>query len=93
MTEPQIQPQVIGMGPLLAPEQIQLQLQQQQQMQQTPWLMDDSALLDLDMAGLEGDPSWEGWDDLVRDFQMEADNQGGLREIRGPTLGSMGTWW
>ena len=92
MTEPQIQPQVIGMGPLLAPEQIQLQLQQQQ-MQQTPWLMDDSAFADLDMAGLEGDPSWEGWDDLVRDFQIEADNQGGLGEIRGPTLGGMGSWW
>lgn len=93
MSEPQIQPQVIGMGPLLAPEQIQLQMQQQQQMQQTPWLMDDSALVDLDMAGLDGDPSWDGWDDLVRDFQMEADNQGGLGEIRGPTLGGMGTWW
>ena len=95
MTEPQIQPQVIGMGPLLAPEQMQLQLQQQQQqqMQQTPWLMDDSALLDLDMAGLDGDANWEGWDDLVRDFQMEADNQGGPGEIRGPTFGGMGTWW
>jgi hypothetical protein len=94
MTEPQLQPQVIGIGPVLAPEQIQLQMQHQQQMQmqghQTPWLMDDSALLDLDMAGLEGDPSWEGWDDLVRDFQMEAGNQG---EIRGPALGGMGTWW
>ena len=94
MTEPQIQPQVIGMGPLLAPEQIQLQMQlQQQQMQQAPWLLDDSASLDLDMAGLDGDPSWEGWDDLVRDFQMEADNQGGLGEIRGPSLGGMGQWW
>lgn len=77
---------------MLAPEQIQLQLQQQQ-MQQAPWLMDNNAFADLDMAGLDGDPSWEGWDDLVRDFQMEVDNQGGLGEIRGPTLGGMGTWW
>jgi hypothetical protein len=92
MTEPQIPSQVIGMGPMLAPEQIQLQLQQQQ-MQQAPWLMDNNAFADLDMAGLDGDPSWEGWDDLVRDFQMEVDNQGGLGEIRGPTLGGMGTWW
>ncbi|KAG0651731.1 Bikaverin cluster transcription factor bik5 [Hyphodiscus hymeniophilus] len=94
MSEPQIQPQVIGMGPRLAPEQIQLQMQQQQrQMQQTPWLLDDSALVDLDMAGLDGDPNWEGWDDLVKDFQMEADNAGGLGEIRGPALGGMGSWW
>jgi hypothetical protein len=93
ISESQIQPQVIGMGPLFAPEQMQLQMLQQQQMQQTPWLMDDSALLDLDMADLDGDPSWEGWDDLVRDFQLESDNQGGLGEIRGPALGGMGNWW
>ena len=90
-------PQVVGMG-MLAPEQIQLQLQQQQaQMLQQgaqPWLMDDNALLDLDMNALDGDgdTNWEGWDDLVRDFQMEADNQ--MPEMaRGPTLGGMGTWW
>ena len=81
---------------MLAPEQIQLQLQQQQaQMQQQgmqPWLMDDSALLDLDMNALDGEVGWEGWDDLVKDFQMEADNQ--LLEMsRGPTLGGMGSWW
>jgi hypothetical protein len=83
-----MQPQIVGMGPLLAPEQVQLQLQQ---MQQTPWLMDDSALVDLDMHGLEGEVSWEGWDDLVRDFQMESDMQAG--EIRAPALGGMGSWW
>jgi len=92
-SEPQIPSQVIGMGPSLAPEQVQLQMQQQQQQLQQPWLMDESGLLGLDMAGLEGDPNWEGWDDLVRDFQMDVDNQGGLGEIRGPTLGGMGTWW
>lgn len=95
MTSPQLQPQVIGMGPSFAPDQIQLQLQQ---MQQTPWLMDDNAFADLDMAGLDGDPNWEGWDDLVRDFQMEAESQGaggvGVGDIRGPTvLGGMGNWW
>jgi hypothetical protein len=85
-----IQPQVVGMG-MLAPEQIQIQLQQQQQgMQQTPWLMDDNALLDLDMNGIDGDVNWEGWDDLVRDFQMEVDNQ---PDRTGPTLGGMGSWW
>jgi len=76
---------------MLAPDQIQLQLQQQQGLQQTPWIMDDNALLDLDMNGLDGDVNWEGWDDLVRDFQMEVDNQ--PERQRGPTLGGMGSWW
>jgi hypothetical protein len=81
-------PQIIGVGPNYRPEQIQLQLQQQQQQQQqqTPWLMDDNALLDLDMQGLEGDESWEGWDDMVKDFKIgETDVQ--IGEIRGPILG------
>lgn len=85
-----MQPQVVGMG-MLAPEQIQLQLLQQQQgIQQTPWLMDDNALLDLDMNAVDGDVNWEGWDDLVRDFQMEVDNQ---PDRTGPALGGMGSWW
>jgi hypothetical protein len=89
-----MQPQVVGMG-MLSPDQIQLQLQQQQQqqqqgIQQTPWLMDNNALLDLDMNTLDGDVNWEGWDDLVKDFQMEVDNQ---PDRVGPTLGGMGSWW
>jgi len=86
--ENMLPPQIIGMGPTFAPDQIQLQLQQHQQQQipQTSWLMDDNALLDLDMHGLESDMSWEGWDDLVKDFKMEeASMQPG--EIRGPVLG------
>jgi hypothetical protein len=92
-TSAMMQPQIVGMG-MLAPEQIQLQLQQQQQQQQMagqqPWLMDDNALLDLDMNAVDGDVNWEGWDDLVRDFQMEADQ---MPDARGPTLGGMGNWW
>jgi hypothetical protein len=82
------------MGPMLAPEQVQLQMQAQQQaqMQQTPWLMDESALLDLDMSDLQGDVNWEGWDDLVRDFQLQTDQEMG-NGGRGPTLGGMGQWW
>ncbi|KAF4618365.1 hypothetical protein G7Y89_g14938 [Cudoniella acicularis] len=83
-------PQIVGMG-MLAPEQVQLQMQQQAGSQQTPWLMDDNALLDLDM-NLDGDVSWEGWDDLVKDFQMEVGNPQ-IDMQRGPTLGGMGTWW
>jgi len=88
-----MEPQIVGMG-MLAPDQVQQQLQQQLQQQQppqTPWIMDDNALLDLDM-NLDGDVNWEGWDDLVRDFQMEAGNQN-MDMQRGPALGGMGTWW
>jgi hypothetical protein len=81
-----MEPQIVGMG-MLAPEQVQQQFQQQATQQQTPWLMDDSALADLDMA--DGDVNWEGWDDLVKEFSMEAQPL----DQRGPALGSMGTWW
>ncbi|KAK6613127.1 fungal specific transcription factor domain-containing protein [Botrytis cinerea] len=83
--------QVVGMG-MLAPEQIQHQLQMQQQQQQLqgqnqiPWLMDDNALLDLDMNALDGDPGWAGWDDLARDFQ----NQTGQQGPDANTLGALG---
>ncbi|KAL2063739.1 hypothetical protein VTL71DRAFT_5544 [Oculimacula yallundae] len=90
-------PQVVGMG-MLAPEQIQLQMQQMQQhdqavQQPAPWLLDNNAMLDLDMTAVEGEINWDGWDDLVRDFQMEADNGQQPDMTRGPTLGGMAQWW
>jgi hypothetical protein len=86
-------PQIVGMG-TFDPEQIQLQLQQQQQsqgqQQQTPWLMDDSALVDLDMNGLESE-NWGGWDDVVKDFQMVAENN---QSADRPGMGGFyGNWW
>jgi hypothetical protein len=88
-------PQVIGMG-MLAPDNVQLQMQQQQDiqagLQPTPWIMEDNAILDLDMNGLDGEVNWEGWDDMVRDFQMEQLNQPS-EMARGPTLGGMAQWW
>ncbi|KAF7856989.1 hypothetical protein EAF04_009749 [Stromatinia cepivora] len=89
-----VSPQVVGMG-MLAPEQVQLQLQIQQQQQQlqgqnqTPWLMDDNALLDLDMNALDGDVSWSGWDDLARDFQIQT----GQQVPDANALGGAGNWW
>ncbi|KAI9648686.1 hypothetical protein NHQ30_003325 [Ciborinia camelliae] len=85
-------PQVVGMG-MLAPEQIQLQLQMQQQQlhgqNQTPWLMDDNALLDLNMNDLDGDINWNGWDDMARDFRSE-----GYQQVPDPNpLGGVGNWW
>jgi hypothetical protein len=58
----------------------------------TPWIMGDTALLDLEMDGVEADVDWQGWDDLVRDFQFE---QGAeiMETQRGPALGGMGNWW
>lgn len=88
-------PQAIGMG-MLAPDQIQLPSQQQQMVsqQQTPWLMNDSALVDLDMSAIDEEVNWDGWDDLVTDFQMDPDmqNMAGPNG-RGPTLPGMSTWW
>jgi len=94
---PMLGPQVVGMG-MLAPAQVQMQMQQMQQQdqsvqQQAPWLLDDNAMLDLDMTAVEGEINWEGWDDLVRDFQLEADNSQQPDMVRGPTLGGMGQWW
>lgn len=84
-------PQIVGMG-MLGPEHIQQQMQMQQDGQQsTPWLMDDNALLDLDMQGVDGAPNWEGWDDLVRDFQV--DNQVGAGADMQMGLGGVGNWW
>lgn len=90
----EVSPQVVGMG-MLAPEQIQLQLQMQQQQQQLQgqtqisWLMDDNALLDLDMNAIDGDPGWAGWDDLARNFQSQTGQQGPDAN----TLGGVGNWW
>ncbi len=81
---PQSQPQM--------PSSLQTQFQQYGvQAQSTPWLLDDSALVDLDMNGVDADASWEGWDDLVRDFQMEVDSS--AQDQRGPVMSAMGTWW
>ncbi|CZT13198.1 related to binuclear zinc cluster transcription factor that regulates the ratio between aurofusarin and rubrofusarin biosynthesis [Rhynchosporium agropyri] len=90
-------PQIVGMG-ILAPDQIQLQIQQIQQQEQAaqqtmPWLLDDNGLLDLDMTAVEGDINWDGWDDLVRDYQLEADNTQQPDMARGPALGGMAQWW
>ncbi|APA10649.1 hypothetical protein sscle_06g054190 [Sclerotinia sclerotiorum 1980 UF-70] len=61
---------------MLAPERIQLQLQLQQQQQQqsgqTPWLMDDNALLDLDMNVMDGDNSGEGQVPVGEDARANA---------------------
>ena len=91
-----VEPQVVGMG-MLAPEQVQLQLQQQQA--DLPlWTMDDT-FPGMDMAGLEDEPNWNGWEDMVRDYQLESDLQGRGGDIemggRVPNIGSnMGNnWW
>jgi hypothetical protein len=79
---------IVGMGSM-ATDQAQMQMQMQNQQQPTSWLMGDGALVDLDMNNLDTEVNWEGWDDLVRDFQIEHDNQTAV----GPTFGGMGQWW
>ena len=63
-------------------------LSQDIQSQSRPWILDDSALLDLDMSGVSGDGSLEGWEDLVSYFQMETDPND--PNVRGPPYGGMG---
>jgi len=79
---------IIGMG-LVMPDQ--MQQPQEQDRQPMTWPIDNSALVDMDMNTLDSEVNWEGWDDMVRDFQMEQVNQPDM--ARGPTLGGMGQWW
>ncbi|RDW75995.1 hypothetical protein BP5796_06816 [Coleophoma crateriformis] len=78
--------QSLGME-IPAPDQLQLQ-QQQFNQSDPPWSMDDGGLLDLNMDTSE--VNWEGWDDLVKDFHLEADQQ---TSHGNPTLGGFGQWW
>lgn len=43
----------------------------QDQSRPSTWLFDDPALTDLDMNGADAEINWEGWDDVVRNFQMD----------------------
>jgi len=83
---------------LQSQHQRQGQGQRGEQGQQMPWLLEAPlGDLDMDMSGNSGEPgaqddfSWEGFDDLVRDFQMQADS--GLLNERGPAMASLGGWW
>ena len=67
----------------------------QTQMQQPQQPLFDDPFLDVDMNSLENmDVNWNGWDDMVRDFQLEADVMA-LRDgnARGPAMTGMGNWW
>jgi len=50
--------------------QLQAQFQSHNHQQNRPWILDDSALIDLDMNGVN---TIEGWDDMANYFQMELD--------------------
>lgn len=67
--------------------QLQTQFQQHNNHQGRPWILDDSALLDLDMNGVD---NLEGWDDMANYFQMELDPTL-LPDVRG-TAFSGGSW-
>lgn len=87
----------------LLQQQLQNQLNPNAQLYQeetnpTPWIMDDTALKDLDMDGLDADVDWQGWDELVRDFQFDQEIEM-LDASMAPALGAMapagglGPWW
>jgi hypothetical protein len=74
-------------------DHVQLQQAQAQQVGATPWILEPSALADLDMAGVGADGeefSWDGFDDLVRDFQNQAQAEGVGRD---EGLTGLGVWW
>ncbi len=65
-------------------QQIQLNVDQVNQ-----WMSNEAALLQ-DPLGDET-LDWAGWDDMVKDFQMEVQQEQGME--RGPVLGGMTSWW
>ena len=55
------------------------------------WLADDSPIMQDPSSGDEATMNWNGWDDMVRDFQMEGVQTPGFES--GPVLSGMGDWW
>jgi len=69
--------------------QLEAQFQQHSHQPSRPWILDDSALLDLDMNGVD---NIEGWDDMANYFQMELDPTLPL-DARGLAFsGRLGSW-
>lgn len=50
--------------------QLEEQFQQHDHVPSRPWILDDSALIDLDMNGVNG---LDGWNEMANYFQMELD--------------------
>lgn len=53
------------------------------------WILDDATLLE--EPGMDEKLDWSGWDDMLRDFQMEVQQDHAME--RGPVLGGMSSWW
>ncbi len=53
------------------------------------WIVDDATLLQDPLKDESLD--WPGWDDMVRDYQMEVQQDQGME--RGPVLGGVTGWW
>ncbi|MCJ1223861.1 hypothetical protein MMC12_000504 [Toensbergia leucococca] len=54
------------------------------------WVQSDSAIAQDPLIGDEN-MNWAGWDDMVKDFQLEVQHNQEVQ--RGPVLGSMASWW
>lgn len=88
-------PQMVAMN-AGAPHQLPLQMQQPDHgNQQQPWPMDGNGFLDIDMGAVDGEINWDGWEDLVRSFQVNADSHQPQDIARVPTFrgfGGTGQW-
>ena len=76
-----------GMQPMTIPLQSQHAPVNDNQINQ--WIVDDATLLQ--DAPEDETLDWLGWDDMVRDFEMEVQQDQGME--RGPVLGGMTNWW
>ena len=54
------------------------------------WLYDDSTVVP-DPFTADGGATWSGWDNMVKDFQFEANTQHG--DERGQVMAGMTNWW
>ena len=56
------------------------------------WVASDSTLLQEPLSGDGFEAmNWTGWDDMVKDFQMDIQQEQGFEG--GPVLSGMGDWW
>lgn len=78
---------VDGMQPMMMTSQQQQSQLNEDQINQ--WISKDATLLQ--ETPEEEMLNWSGWDDMVRDFQMEVQQDQAAE--RGPVLGGMSNWW
>jgi hypothetical protein len=62
---------------------------------QQPFVDDVFLGMDLDLGNIDNtEVNWNGWDDMVRDFQIDAEGRGKEGDMGlNPAIGGMANWW